>query len=58
ILGGIAAGIAKINIGTEIRQPYERAMREHGDAAAARDAVYRRTRELIAGLPCLPADRA
>ena len=41
------AGIAKINVGTEIRQPYERAMREKGDMGYAREVVYTRNRELI-----------
>jgi fructose/tagatose bisphosphate aldolase len=49
ILGGIRAGIAKINVGTEIRQTYERVLTESsGDTDAAREAVYRRVRELIA----------
>ena len=47
ITRGIAAGIAKINVGTEIRQPYERAMREKNDVEYARERVYTRTRELI-----------
>jgi len=46
---GVKAGIAKINVGTEIRQPYERVVREGGTVAQAQDAVYRRTRELISG---------
>jgi ketose-bisphosphate aldolase len=45
ILRGIKAGIAKINVGTEIRQAYEKNM--DNDTEAARDAVYRRVRELI-----------
>ncbi len=44
---GIKAGIAKINVGTEIRQPYERIIGLNGTISAAQDAVYRRTRELI-----------
>jgi ketose-bisphosphate aldolase len=36
-------GIAKINVGTEIRQPYEAALKEGGSVAAAQEAVYRRT---------------
>ncbi len=44
---GIAAGIAKINVGTEIRQPYERKMAENGNVVEAQDIVYRRTVELI-----------
>ena len=67
----VRAGIAKVNVGTDIRQVYERTLRqsgggaggEAGDAgaragtggpaggdpaiAAAREAVYERTRELI-----------
>jgi ketose-bisphosphate aldolase len=43
ILQGIKRGIAKINIGTDIRQAYERALAETGDIAAAKDAVYDRT---------------
>jgi len=41
----IRAGIAKVNVGTDIRQVYERKLREAG--GAARDAVYERTRELL-----------
>ena len=47
ILRGIQAGIAKINVGTELRQPYERAMREKNDVEHARECVYTRCRELI-----------
>ena len=47
ITRGIKAGIAKINVGTELRQPYERAMREKNDVAYARECVYTRCRELI-----------
>lgn len=47
ITRGIQAGIAKINVGTELRQPYERAMRERNDVEYARECVYQRCRELI-----------
>ncbi|MBR6767096.1 MAG: class II fructose-bisphosphate aldolase [Clostridia bacterium] len=47
IIGGIKAGIAKINVGTELRQPYERAMKEKNDVEYARECVYKRCRELI-----------
>ena len=47
ITRGIRAGIAKINVGTELRQPYERAMRERNDTEYAREQVYIRCRELI-----------
>jgi fructose-bisphosphate aldolase, class II len=40
ILGGVANGIAKINIGTDVRQPYEQAMRQGLSVAAAQQAVY------------------
>jgi fructose/tagatose bisphosphate aldolase len=42
-----AAGISKINVGTEIRQVYERSLKDSGEVPEAREAVYRRTRELI-----------
>ena len=47
ILDGIANGIAKINVGTEIRQTYERALAETDDVEKARAAVYTRTCEII-----------
>ncbi len=41
IMRGIRAGIAKINVGTEIRQAYEQAMEKTGgDIPAAQAAVY------------------
>ncbi len=43
ILQGVKHGIAKINIGTDIRQAYERALTETGAITAAKDAVYDRT---------------
>ena len=43
----IKAGIAKINVGTEIRQAYENAIKEKSDIDLAREAVYERVRELI-----------
>lgn len=45
---GVKAGIAKINVGTEIRQPYERVAPLEG-VKKAQEAVYLRTRELISG---------
>ena len=48
ILEAIANGIAKINVGTEIRQPYEFAIEEKpGDIAYAQQKVYDRTRWVI-----------
>jgi fructose-bisphosphate aldolase class II len=43
VLDAITKGIAKINIGTEIRQAYETAFRESDRVTAAQDAVYERT---------------
>jgi len=43
MLEAIRLGIAKVNVGTEIRQPYEKAMAEGSSAATARKAVYDRT---------------
>ena len=48
ILKAIENGIAKINVGTEIRQPYEFALEEKpGDIAYAQQKVYERTRWVI-----------
>lgn len=48
ILQGIENGIAKINVATEIRQPYEFALEERpGDIAYAQEKVYERTRWVI-----------
>ncbi len=50
IMDAIRNGIAKINIGTEIRQAYEKGVKEgNGDTEKGRDMVYKRTRELISG---------
>ena len=47
----ISAGIAKINIGTEIRQAYEKSIEETtGNVALAQDRVYLRVREIITEL--------
>jgi fructose-bisphosphate aldolase class II len=42
ITGAVQRGIVKINVGTEIRQPYETALRETGSLARAQQAVYDR----------------
>ena len=48
ILRAIENGIAKINVATEIRQPYEFAFNERpGDIAYAQEKVYERTRWVI-----------
>jgi fructose/tagatose bisphosphate aldolase len=43
LLAAVKRGIAKINVGTEIRQPYETTFKETGDVARAQEAVYTRT---------------
>jgi ketose-bisphosphate aldolase len=50
LLEAVKAGIAKINVGTEMRQAYEFALQEkEGDIAYAQDKVYHKVREYIAG---------
>jgi len=41
------AGIAKVNVGTEIRQAYEQALKSGGGVPDAQEAVYTRTVSLI-----------
>ena len=53
-----ALGIAKINVGAEIRQAYEAALSETGSEEKARDAVYRRTRALLAETYRITGSRA
>ena len=48
VLEAMKKGIAKMNIGADIRQAYEGSLREGGGQADAREAVYRRTRWLLA----------
>ncbi len=50
-------GIAKLNVGTELRQAYEGGLRRGGEAEA-REAVYRRTRELLRETYGLSGSRA
>ena len=47
VLAAIRRGIAKINIATDIRQPYEQAIRNSGSVTVAQDTVYDRTVYLI-----------
>ena len=47
LLAAVKKGIAKVNIGIGIRQPYEASLRESGSVTAAQDAVYERTSWLI-----------
>jgi fructose/tagatose bisphosphate aldolase len=47
VLSAGKCGIAKINVGTEIRQPYEAALKEFGSQVKAQEAVYTRTVEIL-----------
>jgi len=47
LLEAIKRGIAKINIATEIRQPYELTLKNSGSRIAAQEAVYERTTWII-----------
>jgi fructose/tagatose bisphosphate aldolase len=47
LLAVIKRGIAKVNIGTEIRQAYESVLLDTGSVLAAQDGVYKRTIWLI-----------
>jgi ketose-bisphosphate aldolase len=49
MLASFQKGIAKINIGTEIRQAYESALRSSGKTSTAQDSVYERATWLIGG---------
>jgi fructose-bisphosphate aldolase class II len=53
VLASFQRGIAKINIGTEIRQAYEAALHASGKISAAQDAVYEHTVWLIDEYFCL-----
>jgi ketose-bisphosphate aldolase len=53
VLASFKKGIAKINIGTEIRQTYEVALKDSGKISTAQDAVYARTRWMIDVYFCL-----
>ncbi|HBU12487.1 MAG TPA: hypothetical protein DEB31_07090 [Clostridiales bacterium] len=44
---GVKNGIAKVNVGTELRQTYEQAFAKRQDVEEARQAVYEKTREII-----------
>jgi fructose/tagatose bisphosphate aldolase len=47
VLASFKKGIAKINVGTEIRQTYETTLQSKGKVSAAQEAVYERTCWLI-----------
>jgi fructose/tagatose bisphosphate aldolase len=47
VLAGMKRGIAKVNVGFEIRKSYEDALKATASVEAARQAVYARTRSLL-----------
>ena len=58
ILEAIWAGIAKINVGTELRQTYEQSIIAKNDIEAAREAVYHKTRWVIKEFLCIDNTRS
>ena len=58
VLAAIKKGIAKVNIGTEIRQAFEQAWRATGSIAKAQDACYERTCWVIRDYFGIAGDRA
>jgi len=58
VLEAMKKGIAKMNIGADIRQAYEESLREGGRQADAREAVYRRVRWLLADYLRLSGSRS
>ena len=47
LLPAFKKGVAKMNIGTEIRQTYTTALKDSGSVDKAQDAVHLRTRQLL-----------
>ncbi len=47
VLASMKHGISKINVGMEIRQPYEVTLKETGSVTQAQQAVYERTRWVL-----------
>jgi fructose/tagatose bisphosphate aldolase len=50
ILSGIANGISKINIATDLRQPYEQCRRTGKSTGETWQVVYDRTRHILANV--------
>jgi fructose-bisphosphate aldolase class II len=57
VLAAIQRGIAKMNIGTDIRQAYEAALKELGSVAKAQEAVYERTTWILRDYLCVSGSR-
>jgi fructose-bisphosphate aldolase class II len=58
VLEAMKKGIAKMNIGADIRQAYEGSLQEGGEQTDAQEAVYRRTRWLLADYLRLSGSRS
>ncbi len=59
LLAAIRHGVAKINVATDIRQPYEFALEEKpGDISYARHKVYERTRQVLRDVLQVTGSRA
>jgi ketose-bisphosphate aldolase len=58
VLEAMKQGIAKMNIGADIRQAYESTLRNGGIPAKAREAVYERTCWLLKNHLCLSGSRS
>lgn len=58
VQSAIKLGISKINVGTEIRQAYEQALKASGDIERARESVYDRTRLIIREILGVSGSRA
>jgi fructose-bisphosphate aldolase class II len=57
VLDAFKRGIAKMNIGTEIRQAYEAAFRESGSVAKAQEATFARMVWVLRDYLCLTGSR-
>lgn len=58
VLAAVERGIAKINVGTEIRQAFEAALRETGSVSSAQEKTCERTAALIRNYFCTAGVRA
>ena len=57
ILQAVKSGIAKINVGTEIRQAYETVIESGGTIQKAQDSVYAKVRDIIKNFLCISDSR-
>jgi ketose-bisphosphate aldolase len=57
VIGSFKHGITKVNVGTEIRQAYEQALRATDDVEAAQQACYERTYNLLTEFFCIASIR-